>query len=94
MGVAFTIKYHEKVIADDIPKLSTADKRRIKLAIEQKLTSEPEIFGVPLRRSLKGYRKLRVGDYRIIFQIENTVIKILVIQHRSVIYKNTDKRLG
>jgi len=47
---------------------------------------EPELYGKPLRRSLKGYRKLRVGDYRVIFRIEKHFIKIFVIQHRS---KNT-----
>ena len=93
MGVIFSIRYHSKVVTEDIPKLSTLDKHRVKLAIERKLTSQPEVFGVPLRKSLKGYRKLRVGDYRVIFRIENTTIKIFVIQHRSVVYKNAEKRL-
>jgi len=94
MGVAFTIKYHKKVVTDDIPKLSATDKDRIHAAIEQKLTREPEIFGVPLRKSLRGYKKLRVGDYRVIFRIENMAVKILLIQHRSIVYKNADKRLS
>ena len=93
MGVRFTIKYHEKVVTDDIQKLSTIDQRRIKSVIEQKLSNEPEVFGVPLRKSLKGYRKLRVGDYRVIFRIENTTVKIFVIGHRSIVYKNSEKRL-
>ena len=93
MGVAWTIRYHAKIVTEDISRLSTADKQRIRTAIEQKIGSEPDVFGILLRRSLKGYRKLRVGDYRIIFQIKDAVIKILVIQHRSVIYKNTGKRL-
>lgn len=94
MGVIFTVAYHEKVVTDDIPKLSSPDRRRIKSAIEKKLISEPEVFGIPLRKSLKGYRKLRVGDYRIIFKIENAIVKIFVIQHRSVVYKNLEKRLN
>jgi len=93
MGVKFTITYHAKVISDDIPKLSQADRRRIKNAIEQKLTAEPEVFGVPLRKSLRGYRKLRVGNYRIIFRIEEMVIKVFLIAHRSMVYKNTGKRM-
>ena len=93
MGLSFTITYHEKVITDDIPKLSQTDQQRIRRAIEQKLTAQPEVFGVPLRKSLRGYRKLRVGDYRVIFRIEKMVIKILVIAHRSVVYKNINRRL-
>ena len=92
MGIKFTIKYHEKVILEDIVKLSAVDKNRMKIAIENKLLTEPEIFGIPLRKSLKGYRKLRVGDYRVIFIIEKRVIKIFAIQHRSVIYNHVSKR--
>ena len=70
MGVNFEILYHPLVIKEDILKISTADKNNIKKAIENKLAISPEIFGKPLRRSLKGYRKLRVGDYRVIYRIE------------------------
>lgn len=84
--MTFTVQYHSAVIAEDIPRLGTSDKRRIQQAIEQKLTTYPEQFGKPLRRSLKGYCKLRVGDFRVIFRIEDTVVKILAIQHRSVVY--------
>ena len=88
----FVLKYHEKVVAQDIPKLSSSTKQRIKSAIEKKLLTQPELFGIPLRKSLKNYRKLRVGDYRIVFRIESKTIKILVIQHRSIVYKSTAKR--
>ena len=90
--MSFTIVYHQEVVQQDIPKLSSAVRTRIKRVIEQKLTTCPEQFGKPLRRSLKGYRKLRVGDYRVVFRIENSTIKIFAIQHRSVVYNNLDKR--
>lgn len=81
------------VIKKDIPKLSSSDKNKIKKAIEEKLSINPETFGKPLRRSLKGYRKLRVGDYRVIYRIENKIVKIFYIGHRSIVYKNTEKRI-
>lgn len=93
MGVTFTIRYHEKVVGEDIPRVSREWKERIKKAIEEKLSFEPESFGKPLRRSLKGYRKLRVGDYRIIFRIEKKLVKIFVIEHRSIAYQKTEKRM-
>lgn len=93
MGIEFDIIYNDYVLDIDIPKLSTSDKKRIKESIENKLTTEPEIFGKPLRRSLGGYRKLRVGDHRVIFQIQNQKVKILCIGHRSVVYKKFDKRI-
>lgn len=91
--VTFTIQYNAEVIEKDIPLLSKEWKNIIKQAIEEKLTTNPEVFGKPLRSSLKGYRKLRVGDYRVIFRIENIFVKIFVIQHRSAVYKNTEKRI-
>lgn len=92
MGIKFDIAYHELVVKDDIPRLSTADKIRVKKAIEKKLITEPEAFGKPLRRSLKGYRKLRIGDYRVIFRIEGEKVKIFLIAHRSVVYQMMSKR--
>ena len=93
MGLTFNIVYHTLVVKEDIPQISTTDKARVKQAIEEKLTSEPEAFGKPLRRSLKGYRKLRVGDYRVIFRIEQQAVKVLCIGHRSMVYQEIDKRI-
>ncbi|MDP3792165.1 MAG: type II toxin-antitoxin system RelE/ParE family toxin [bacterium] len=45
-----------------------------------------------MRRSLKGYRKLRVGDYRVIFKIEQKTVKVLIIGHGSVVYDKISKR--
>ncbi len=93
MGVIFEVLYHESVVNEDLPRIATADKIRIRRAIEEKLIYQPEVFGKPLRRSLKGYRKLRVGDYRVIFSIEKQVIKIFYIGHRSVVYKKVEQRI-
>ena len=89
----FEIIYHPLVVGDDIPKLSIGWKTKIQKKIEERLTTHPETYGKPLRRSLKGYRKLRVGDYRVIFLLEKNTIKILVIQHRSVVYDRINKRI-
>ncbi|OGG37412.1 addiction module antitoxin RelB [Candidatus Jorgensenbacteria bacterium GWA1_54_12] len=87
-GSEFSVQYHPAVIREDIPRLPATWRTRIKRAIKEKLTVAPEVFGKPLRRSLKGYRKLRVGDYRVIFKMSGKSVKILVIQHRSVVYRN------
>ena len=88
----FEILYHYLVVREDIPRLSKLWREKIRTAIEDRLVAEPDLYGKPLRRSLKGYRKLRVGDYRIIFKIDERKVKILIIQHRSVIYSNVKKR--
>ncbi|MBI5414057.1 type II toxin-antitoxin system RelE/ParE family toxin [Candidatus Peregrinibacteria bacterium] len=87
MGIKYILQYHSEVQKKDIPSLGSAEKEQIKKTIEQKLVLEPEKFGKPLRKSLKGYRKLRVGKYRIVFRIEKNIVKILAIHHRQDVYQ-------
>ncbi len=84
--IVYTLVYSDQVVYKDIPKLSISVRSLIKLNIEKKLLFDPIKFGKPLRYSFKGCRSLRVGDYRVIYQIVNTTINILVIQHRKDCY--------
>ena len=93
MGSLYEVDYHYLVAERDIPRLDSFWRKEIKMAIEKKLATTPETFGEPLRRSLKGYRKLRVGDYRVVFRIEKQTVKILIIEHHSVIYREVYKRV-
>lgn len=88
----FDIIYHRHVVSRDIPKLSSEWRQKVRTAIEERLMTHPDLYGKPLRRSLKGYRKLRVGDYRTIFKIDKNTVKVLVIQHRSAVYAEAEKR--
>lgn len=83
----YTLLYHPE-IAKDISCLPKNIKIRIKKAIENRLLTDPLRYGDPLRRSLQGYRKLRVGDYRVIYKIKNSNIIILKIAHRKEVYNN------
>ena len=89
----YKILYVDGVVNEDLPKILEPWKREIKLAIEKKLMTRPEVYSMPLRRSLKGYRKLRVGSYRVVFRVENNQVKIFVIQHRSTVYDTAPERL-
>ncbi|MBU4306016.1 MAG: type II toxin-antitoxin system RelE/ParE family toxin [Candidatus Omnitrophica bacterium] len=81
----YTAIYHPEV-AKDISALPRNIKIRIKKAIENRLLTDPVKYGEPLRRSLRGHRKLRVGDYRVIYRITNADIIILKIGHRKEVY--------
>lgn len=83
----YKLIYSDAVVDRDIPKLSAPVKSLIRSTIEKKLLTHPVKFGKPLRYSLKGCRSLRIGDYRVIYQIDGTSIKILVIEHRKCCYK-------
>ena len=85
----YRIDYLEQV-RKDLKPISKSDKQKIRSAIESKLSSNPIEFGKPLQYSLKGLRRLRVGDYRVIFQIDQTnkVVLVIKIGHRREIYES------
>jgi mRNA interferase RelE/StbE len=82
----YNIVYSDIVIHKHLSQLSTSVKKSILQAIEKKLLVDPIKFGKPLRYNLNKNRCLRVGDYRVIYQIEETMIKISVIKHRKDCY--------
>ena len=87
MGVSYRIEYLESVVREDIPRLPKAAREQVRRAIEVKLTSHPIELGKPLRYSLKGARRLRVGDYRVIYKIEPPdLVAIVKIGHRRDVY--------
>jgi mRNA interferase RelE/StbE len=93
MGIMpFSLIYHPDVKKRDIPKLNADIKKRIKIAIETRLMLAPQEYGEPLRKTLKGYWKMRVGDYRVVFRIDREQILILGICHRKEIYPLMEKR--
>lgn len=64
-------------------------------AVEESLTllqREP-LAGYPLRGRLRGLYSLRIGSYRIIYQLADSdrPVRIAAIRHRSVVY-HTDPR--
>lgn len=91
--MSFELKYHPEVKSADIPLLDAKIKERIKKAIETRLTTEPQFYGAPLRKTLHGYWKLRVGDYRVVFKIAGKEVWILGIIHRKKVYEAIEKRL-
>ncbi len=49
--------------------------------------------GKRLTGKLKGYRSLRSGDYRIIYQVhlEKSIVRILRIAHRKDVYRDLER---
>lgn len=84
----YRIEYLASVVDEDIPKLTKPVRKEIRAAIEKKLASHPIEFGKPLRYSLRGARRLRVGDWRVIYKIEPPdVVLVVKIGHRREIYE-------
>lgn len=90
LGNKYQIEYLDVVVKEDIPALPSSARSLIKKAIEQRLTTNPIGFGKPLRYSLKGHRRLRVSDYRVVYRIEVPANKVVVIaiKHRKDVYED------
>jgi len=91
--VAFTVKYHPDVKNVDLPMINVKMRERIRRAIESRLMMAPQEYGLPLRKSLRGYWKHRVGDYRVVFKVEGEIIYVLAIRHRKNIYEDVPGRI-
>jgi len=91
--VPYKLLYHPEVRDEDLPKINKNIQKRIKTAIEKRLLVAPERYSEPLRRTLKGYRKLRVGDYRIVLKLQDEDILILGICHRKDVYERIERRI-
>ena len=85
----WTIKIDDKA-AKALKDFDAPIKQRIEQFID-KLTAcdEPRLSGKTLQGNLKGLWRYRVGDYRIICQIKDNELIILVVElgHRKDIYK-------
>lgn len=91
--MSFELRYHPDVRSIDLLLLDEKLKIRIKTAIETRLTTAPHKYGEPLRKTLHGYWKLRVGDYRVVFRIVDNTVLVLGIMHRKKVYEAVAGRL-
>jgi len=89
----FRVLYHPAVWEKDLPSIDAGVKRRIRKAIETRIMTDPLRYGLPLRKDLKGRWKLRVGDYRIVYLVDESTVTILGIYHRSKIYSRLKDRV-
>lgn len=91
--MAHNVRFRD-VARDDLEGLSEDVQRRVLRAIEDRLTTEPAKYGVRLRRSLAGLWKLRVGDYRIVFELSDNNVTIWAVRHRKDVYREVERRLS
>ena len=93
MEKVYEIIYQEEVSDNDLPMLDSFWRTKILTLVREKLSHNPEMFGKPLRYALKSHRTLRVGNFRVVFRIENNKVIIILIDHRKDIYEEALKRI-
>jgi mRNA interferase RelE/StbE len=75
--MTWRILYHHLVEAD-LESVGSSAARRIVTAIDAKLTRSPIDFGLPLSGNPANFRKLRIGDYRVVYQVREKTIIVYV----------------
>ncbi|MBI5872564.1 MAG: type II toxin-antitoxin system RelE/ParE family toxin [Candidatus Omnitrophica bacterium] len=80
MNTVWTVKIHKLVLSEDFKLISPENQRFILQHIRKKLTIDPLLYGKPLIGELKGYWRLRVGDFRVIYKINRKNIEVLVVK--------------
>jgi mRNA interferase RelE/StbE len=86
------VKYRVEVkrtAAKALAKIPKPDQNRI----IEKIDSLAENVPSPATTKMKGdnpFHKIRIGDYRIIYEIQDDVLVILILKigHRKDVYKN------
>jgi len=85
---------YNSLVYSDFENIDKHSALKVKEIITERLYQSPDLYGLPLRKSLKGYRKLRVGDYRVIYLVSSNTVLIEGVGHRKNIYEMIKKRLG
>lgn len=97
MNAIWKIKIHKLVLSEDFRTIPPPDQKIILRDIRKKLNLDPKAYGKPLSGELKGYWRLRVKEYRVIYKIKEDVIEVLVIKvglrRNEEVYKKAFFRL-
>lgn len=90
---AFELLFRPEAVAD-LAVLPKTDQEQILRVIRERLPHRPASYGKPLSSPLKGLRRIRVGSYRIAYQIIRNTVILWAIKHRKEIYEELEKRYG
>lgn len=89
--MAWTIEYDERALKD-LKKLNRQVQREILDFMDKRIAhaEDPRSFGKPLRHSKFGLWRYRLRDYRIICQLQQSKLIVLVVAigHRSKVYED------
>ena len=86
--MSFSIRIKESA-AKELRRVAKPDRARIVAAIDR-LAETPHL-GTSLKGDLRGLRRIRVGDYRILYEVRDKELVVLVVRiaHRGDAYQRT-----
>ena len=85
--MTYKIVFYDKVIKD-FKKIDKPWQKKILKVIKTKLVKNP-FLGKKLVGDLSPFYRLRVGDYRIIYDIADAkiIVTVVRVKHRKEVYK-------
>jgi mRNA interferase RelE/StbE len=85
--VQYQIEFN-KTASKELLKISAQDRNRIAVKISN-LAANPLPVGSKKLAGLNSYYRIRIGNYRVIYKIENDRLVILVVAvgHRREVYR-------
>ncbi|MCY1264114.1 hypothetical protein D9M68_370090 [compost metagenome] len=95
--MAWKVIYHPYVVSD-LDQLGRVEARRILNVIQSRIVEgEPDKLGKPLRGSLAGCRRIRVGNTRIVYRVDQGKVQVLIItvgaRRDDEVYKAAEDRV-
>jgi mRNA interferase RelE/StbE len=72
-----------------LSKLGKVDAKRITTFLRERVVDDPRASGKALTGPLGGLRRCRVGDYRIVCELQDAVLRVLVVRiaNRREVYR-------
>ena len=86
--MSFSIRIRESAAAE-LRRAARPERARIVAAIDR-LAETPHL-GAALKGDLRGLRRIRVGDYRVVYEVGDVELVVLVVRvaHRRDVYRRT-----
>jgi mRNA interferase RelE/StbE len=84
----YTVFWRDKA-EEDLQQLPVKTSTAIVRKVESYLSLNPKKLGEPLTGNFAGYYRYRMGDYRVIYEIDGKAIIIYVLHvgHRKHVYR-------
>jgi mRNA interferase RelE/StbE len=75
--------------AKELEKLDRPVAERIIKFLKDRVSKDPKAIGEALKGKLAEFRRYRVGDYRIICEIQDEKVTVMVVKigHRREVYR-------
>jgi mRNA interferase RelE/StbE len=92
------VQIHKLVMEEDFKRINKHDQLIILKTINKKLSVDPEGYGEGLKQGLKGFWKLKISHYRVIYRVEKEKVLVFVLKvglrRDQEVYKEMLSRLS